>query len=263
MPKVILVDDDDAFRRLLRITLQHLKCEVFESRSGDDAIRKFTPEFPDVLIIDVMMPGTLGIEMIGAFRTKYPTIKIVVMSSAGRIVSTEYPEMVLTLRADAVLEKPFLAAKLATTLVALKIPGLEIGGEDLKPEQFMPRILLVDDDELFRTMLRIKLVIMGYVVGEASNGREALARYKDQPAELVITDLVMPDMEGLETIREFKRNDPGVKIIAMSGGGRGSAVSYLKMALGLGAGRILSKPFTDEEMISCLDDLLGKAALGG
>jgi CheY-like chemotaxis protein len=262
MPQILLVDDDDSFRKMLRIMLQQLKCEVSESRSGDDAIRKFTPEFPDILIIDVMMPGRLGVEMIAAFRVKYPGIRIVVMSDAGRIVNTEYLKIVLTLGADAVLEKPFSSDKLAATLAQLHVPGLLIGQDQFRFRQFMPRILLVDDDQLFRTMLRIKLVKMGYLISEARHGREALALFKEKPTDLVITDLVMPDMEGLETIREFKQRHSGVKIIAMSGGGRGSSVSYLKMAGGLGAHRVLSKPFTDDELRSCLDDVLGKPSSG-
>ena len=86
----------------------------------------------------------------------------------------------------------------------------------------MPRILLVDDDEAFRKMLHKTLERAGYEVQDAPNGRAALAAYSQQPSDLIITDLVMPEKEGIETIMELCRLHAGVKIIAMSGGGRSS-----------------------------------------
>src|SRR5689334_3792337 len=94
----------------------------------------------------------------------------------------------------------------------------------------MSRILLVDDDESFRKMLRLTLAKLGYQVVEAADGREALQRQQTEPAAVMITDLIMPDMEGIETIQEFRSRYPAVKIIAMSGGGRVSATDFLKVA---------------------------------
>jgi YesN/AraC family two-component response regulator len=117
--KIILIDDDDSFRKMLCITLKQMNYEVFESRNGIEAIRKFIPELPDVLITDIIMPGKLGIEIIGAFRTRHPTIKVIAMSGAGRIVKTEYLKMALAAGADAVLDKPFTTGALATILKRL------------------------------------------------------------------------------------------------------------------------------------------------
>jgi CheY-like chemotaxis protein len=122
----------------------------------------------------------------------------------------------------------------------------------------MKRILLADDDDSFRKMLRKTLVKMGFEVAEANNGNEALKAFAHNPPDLVITDLVMPEKEGLETINALRRIHAGVKIIAMSGGGRGNAVDYLKVAKMLGADRVLSKPFSNEEIATALDELLGK-----
>jgi response regulator receiver domain-containing protein len=76
-------------------------------------------------------------------------------------------------------------------------------------------------------MLHRMLVGAGYVVQDAADGKAGLAAYRQQPSDLVMTDIVMPDMEGLEVIRELRRYDAGVKIIAMSGGGIGRANTYL------------------------------------
>lgn len=120
----------------------------------------------------------------------------------------------------------------------------------------MARVLLVDDDDSFRTMLRITLMKMGHAVREVRNGREAMAAYEQDPLDLVITDLVMPEQEGVETIRKLRQKYPQVKIIAMSGGGRGSATSYLKIAQAMGADLVLAKPFSNDEMRAGIGRLL-------
>jgi CheY-like chemotaxis protein len=120
----------------------------------------------------------------------------------------------------------------------------------------MIRILLVDDDELFRPMLHAMLERSGFAVDAVKSGNEALARYRESPSDLVITDLIMPDKEGLETIRELRQEAPAVKIIAMSGGGRTSTNTYLQLAGRLGAAKVLSKPFSHQELLDAITTVL-------
>jgi DNA-binding response OmpR family regulator len=122
----------------------------------------------------------------------------------------------------------------------------------------MQRILLVDDDTALRKLLRLNLTKMGYAVAEASNGKEALAMQLNDPAELVLTDLIMPEKEGLETIPELRKKYPDVKIIAMSGGGRGSAADYLKIAKMMGADRVMTKPFSYQELSDTIAQIMPK-----
>jgi DNA-binding response OmpR family regulator len=122
----------------------------------------------------------------------------------------------------------------------------------------MQRILLVDDDTALRKLLRLNLTKMGYTVAEASNGKEALAMQQGDPAELVLTDLIMPEKEGLETIPELRKKYPGVKIIAMSGGGRGSASDYLKIAKMMGADHVMAKPFSYQELADAIAQVMPK-----
>ena len=122
----------------------------------------------------------------------------------------------------------------------------------------MPRILLVDDDELLRGTLHQILVRAGYDVDDASDGKIAVRRYRGQRCDLVITDIVMPDEEGLGTIKELRRVDPKVKIIAMSGGGLGKAGDYLGIAQMLGAMRTLAKPFFPEALLAMIAEVLGE-----
>ncbi len=119
-------------------------------------------------------------------------------------------------------------------------------------------ILLVDDDEQFRVMLSEALTGEGFLVREASDGAQGLKHYAERPTDLVITDLVMPEKEGLEMIVEIKQLHSEVKIIAMSGGGRGGAQNYLKMAKAFGAQLVLAKPFSHREILEAISQVLGR-----
>jgi len=120
----------------------------------------------------------------------------------------------------------------------------------------MARILLVDDDDTVRTVLSIMLEREGHTVVQGVNGNDALRQLRHHTVDLVITDLVMPEKEGLETIMEVRRTYPQLKVIAMSGGGTGRSKAYLTMAKSLGAERVLKKPFTAEDLLKEIKTLL-------
>jgi CheY-like chemotaxis protein len=113
-----------------------------------------------------------------------------------------------------------------------------------------PVIVLADDDENFLQVFTEILVDAGFTVHGAINGRDAFELMKVQKeVSILITDIVMPEMEGLELIRETRKNFPNIKIIALSGGGVGDGIVYLDMALHLGAGAALSKPFEADDLL--------------
>ncbi|MBW2328185.1 MAG: response regulator [Deltaproteobacteria bacterium] len=119
------------------------------------------------------------------------------------------------------------------------------------------RILVIDDDEQMRVLLLQAMEWAGFEVVAAENGRQGQQLFEEQPADLIITDLIMPEQEGLETIRILKQGYPAVKIIAISGGGRIGPEAYLPAAMELGADRIFTKPFDVKELISAVQELLG------
>jgi CheY-like chemotaxis protein len=122
----------------------------------------------------------------------------------------------------------------------------------------MPRrILLVEDDELLRRTLARLLIRTGYEVDEAINGRAALEQMTQNRADLVVTDMIMPEMEGVETIVALRRDFPGVKIIAMSGGGMTSAENHLKIADALGSDKIMTKPLVPGQFLKAVRELIG------
>jgi CheY-like chemotaxis protein len=107
----------------------------------------------------------------------------------------------------------------------------------------MARILVIDDDCSVRAVLRAALEAAGHQVREAGDGLQGVQGFEQWPAELVLCDLFMPGMEGLETIRELRRRSAGVKVVAMSGGAFGGSPDCLPFAAKLGAARVLKKPF--------------------
>jgi DNA-binding NtrC family response regulator len=121
----------------------------------------------------------------------------------------------------------------------------------------MPSILLIDDDDGLRRMLAQMLTRAGYEVTEAVNGRDGLWKLRQKKADLVVTDLIMPDQEGLETIMALKQEFPGIKVIAMSGGARMSGHDFLPAALGLGAAATLKKPFARDEFLQTVAKFAG------
>jgi len=118
------------------------------------------------------------------------------------------------------------------------------------------RILIIDDDEQIRDLLRQVMEWSGYTVVEAENGRKGMRRQREEPADLVITDLIMPEQEGLETITLLKKEFPGVKIVAISGGGRIGPEAYLPAARELGADLVFSKPFDVKNFVTAVRELL-------
>jgi DNA-binding response OmpR family regulator len=123
----------------------------------------------------------------------------------------------------------------------------------------MNRILLIDDNPDLRVLLKEALEAAGYdvlAVAEGGAGIEALRR---AAADVVVTDLYMPGMEGLETIAELRKRYPGCRIIAISGGShvRGAGADHLAVAREIGADRVLRKPFDPARLIAAVREVLG------
>ena len=121
----------------------------------------------------------------------------------------------------------------------------------------MERILIIDDDTSVRAVINGALSDAGYEVLEAADGNEGLKCYRNSPTDLVITDLIMPEKEGIETIIELRREFPEVKVIAISGGNRYGSDASLSMAGRLGAERTLTKPFKIPDLLEAVREVLG------
>ncbi|MDA1099155.1 MAG: response regulator [Proteobacteria bacterium] len=118
------------------------------------------------------------------------------------------------------------------------------------------RVLIIDDDNLVRATLARTLLQAGHEVIEAANGNEGLLKFDGRTIDLVITDILMPEKEGLETIRELRRSNAEVKIIAISGGDRVNNLSYLSMAAAFGADDTLAKPYRLADLLAKIDAVM-------
>ncbi len=108
---------------------------------------------------------------------------------------------------------------------------------------------MIDDDALVLHTIVHVLRDLGYQVSAAANGSDGISIFRTGHPDLVITDIIMPVTEGIEVIRAIRRERPAVKIIAISGGGRGGNLNYLEMARALGANDVISKPFDPDDLI--------------
>lgn len=126
-----------------------------------------------------------------------------------------------------------------------------------------PRVLVIDDDELVLATLVDALRTAGFEVATAANGRIGVDLLETTSVAAVVTDILMPEQEGLETIREIRRRHPRLGILAISGGGAsGIDTQLLRFARKLGADRALPKPFSASELVSAVRGLLDDRAAG-
>jgi CheY-like chemotaxis protein len=123
----------------------------------------------------------------------------------------------------------------------------------------MARILVIDDDELLRRFVVALLERRAYSVQSTDSGEAGIKLAAEMDFDLVITDMVTPGMEGLETIQQIRRHKPAIKILAVSGAGKGD---YLQRAERVGANAVLAKPFEPVEFLDVVARLINPAAPG-
>jgi CheY-like chemotaxis protein len=121
----------------------------------------------------------------------------------------------------------------------------------------MAQVLIIDDDRGIRQLLRRIIESRGHVVVEADSGRTGVEALQQQPFDLVLTDIVMPDMDGNQAIVQLRKLNAGIRIVAVSGGGRARNLTPLQLAKQFGADRILEKPFRRDDVLRTVEEMLG------
>jgi DNA-binding NtrC family response regulator len=122
----------------------------------------------------------------------------------------------------------------------------------------MARILIIDDDESITSLLRMVLSRQGYEVVTAANGREGVKLFNSTPADLVISDILMPEMDGLEALKQLRQLSPNLKLIAVSGGGGRLKMDVLRVAELLGAAATFEKPYKIDALLASVRQLLAE-----
>jgi DNA-binding response OmpR family regulator len=121
----------------------------------------------------------------------------------------------------------------------------------------MPRILVIDDEQLLRSTVVTILTRAGFSVEDASDGEAGIAMFHKNPPDIVLTDIFMPNRDGIEIIKELKHSSPQTKIIAMTGGGHLRMMEIASAAKVLGADHVLDKPFDSESLLAAINAVLG------
>lgn len=238
---VLVAEDQPEVRRLAMRILKSNGYQLLEASSGPEALevsgRHAGPI--DLLVTDVIMPRMTGRELATRLRESRPQIKVLYVS--GYTADVIGREGVLD-AGVAYLPKPFTPAQLSVKV-----------REVLGQSKTVGRILVLDDDDAVRGLLHQALSDAGYEVQSAGDGREGMRLVAKYEFDLVLTDLIMPDREGIETIRELRRDYPAIRIVAMSGA---MDAVYLKTAELLGADVALRKPIECQDLLRILRELL-------
>ena len=121
----------------------------------------------------------------------------------------------------------------------------------------MASILLIDDNTPLRELLRLGLTRAGHTVWEAEDGKEGLKLLREHPIDVLVTDVVMPEQDGIVTLQLARKLRPELRVVVISGDAPRHAPLYLKIAGSLGAHKTLMKPFTMEKLLEAIGELVG------
>ena len=238
---VLVVEDQPSVREYTAVVLRDLGYQVLAAESGVEALAVSASHAGPIHLVltDVIMPGMSGRTLADRIRPQRPEARILYMTGyAGEALKQRgLPEN------DApCLPKPFSPEELAAKV-----------RESLDRAGKSRTVLVVDDEAPVRRLLRETLTEAGYAVLEAEHGDAALDVLSSKPVDVMITDLVMPQKEGLETIAEARKRFPGVKIVSMSGAFGGQ---YLRVASLMGADAKIAKPIDPEELLKTVQGLV-------
>lgn len=248
---ILLADDEQIFRELIAEILRKEGFNVHEVSKGVDALRMFKKHNFDLLITDMLMPGMNGIELIRGINKISPATETIVISAYGTEATKDKLDRI---GAFGYLDKPVNREHLTEMVFyALKSNRLiRLGFERREPEiQFnRERILVADDDSTILELVADMLSGKGYRVTSVNNGYEAFERILVNDYDLVILDINMPRMNGIETVKAIREQDLYAFILLISGEAESDEINE---ALKNGADKFLPKPFTKNKLLNIIE----------
>ncbi len=240
---ILVVEDQVEVRQLAVEVLRSYGYQVLEAANGGDALllceRNSAPIH--LMVTDVIMPGMTGRELAQRLQQIRPDTKVLYISGyAAEVIANKG----ILEHGVAYLPKPFAPNSLARKV-----------REVLGNRSSEKTILVVDDERGIRKLLHEILESAGYEVLEAANGKEAMRVVKNHEVDVVLTDIVMPEQEGIETVRALRTEYPQIRVIVMSGAFDGQ---YLKVAKMLGAHATLEKPILSHQLLQTVYEVMWK-----
>lgn len=243
---ILVVEDQTEVRNYTTAVLNRLGYHVLEAANAGEALMIYerqTEQQIDLVLTDVVMPHVSGRELAARLVKLHPGIRVLYMSGYTDDVMVHHG---ILDDGTPLLQKPFSPDALGAKVRELLSP------------KSAARILVADDEPSVRTFLSTVLRGRGYDVVEAADGVEALERAHHERLDLVITDLVMPEREGIEVIQAVRRDQPGAGIIAISGAFDGQ---FLEVAQMIGADAVIEKPVKPDLLLARVAQVLTMAGL--
>jgi hypothetical protein len=236
---VLVVEDQEGVREYAATVLGSYGYEVLKAEDAGTALAICERERVTLVLTDVVMPGMSGRELADQLEALYPGMKVLFMSGYTDAAVARHGVL---WEGSQFIQKPFSPTQLAAKV-----------REVLGPPSRVSRIVIADDEAAVRGFLRLTLEGAGYEVLEAIDGMEAVRQVRDGGVDLLLTDLVMPEQEGIETIRALRASNSAIGIIAISGAFDGQ---FLKTATLLGADATLLKPVTAKQLLASVAAVL-------
>ena len=252
---ILLLDDDKSMARATRRVLERngYAVEVFHAPAAALEAIECDPDRCELIITDYSMPGMSGIEFarqVGTLHKELPIILLSGIAEAGVRARVREADNI-----KAVAEKPIWPAQLCRTVAEVLSLTEEVSHE-------RTRILIVDDDRGHLDACVRMLKQERFITYSARDGNDALRVLAEHAVDLVLTDIIMPDKEGIELILTLRKRNPALRIIAMSGGGRMGATECLELSRRFGAHYTLSKPFSRDELLMAVHLTLSAKTAG-
>lgn len=251
MGKILVVADEQTICDLLRAVLSPHGHEVLTATDGHEALALFQQHRPSVTLLDLHMSGMDGIEVLKQIRAMNPRAAVMVLTAGGnarlenqarQLGVTDFLKKGLSL--DVVLgamERSLQMPSPAATAPAAGLPGQGATAGS----QEGATILVVDDEAMIRNLLTKFFTLRGYRVRAAQNGAEALAMVAQQPPDLIILDMYMPGMNGIEVLRELRAKHYAGGVVALTAS---QDEKLLQQTLDFGSVDVIGKPVNLERL---------------
>jgi DNA-binding NtrC family response regulator len=243
--RILVVDDDQRLLDLLNdtlVTIGYVSSSVVSAKAALDTLSKRSF---DLVITDISMPDMDGIELLNKIREKYPKLPVVFITGAPK------PDLIGKPHPEGLLAKPFRISNLEELI------DKTLSGKEEKLDTFSRRVLVIDDDDNYREMLTEALKVGEYTAIPAASAQEAMEILESCAVDAVITDIKMPDMNGVNLAKAIKEKHPDLPVILITA--YHDFDRYFLDEQKKDADGILQKPFGLELILDLLKKVIGNS----
>ena len=248
--KVLIVEDDkDALQQLAR-TVRKEDFEVFEANDGEEGLKRFEEELPDIVITDLKMPGISGMEVLHTIKRTSPHTQVIVITAFGKIDTA-----ILAIREGAI---DYIKKPIDLNLMLLALGRAKEKLNKLNKQPFFPTVLLAEDDQVARSSLVRVIEKEGWRVLPAADGEEAITLFRKNKVDIVLLDIKMPKKDGIQTLKELREITHDFEAIILTG--YGNEIDAIQ-AMRNGAINFLRKPIDLDQMLISIEKAIEKLCL--